>query len=82
MRRRHILPLLAAAPALARPAFSQGGLAQPAWAPDRPIRLVAPFAAGGASDIISRIVAEELSPLLGVQLIVENRTGAGGAVGT
>lgn len=46
------------------------------------MRLVAPFAAGGASDIISRIVAEELSPILGQQVIVENRTGAGGAVGT
>lgn len=77
MRRRHLLPLLAAAPALARPA-----VAQPAWVPERPIRLIAPFAAGGASDIISRIVAEELSPVLGQQVIVENRTGAGGAVGT
>jgi tripartite-type tricarboxylate transporter receptor subunit TctC len=77
MQRRRLLPLLAAAPALARPA-----LAQPAWVPDRPIRLIAPFAAGGASDIISRIVAEELAPLLGQQVIVENRTGAGGAVGT
>ncbi len=50
--------------------------------PERPVRLVAPFAAGGASDIISRIIAEELGPLLGQQVVVENRTGAGGAVGT
>lgn len=56
-------------------------LAQP-WQPDRPVRIVAPFAAGGASDIIARILAEGLSPLLGQNVIVENRTGAGGSVGT
>ena len=76
MLRRSLLPLLAAS---ALPLRAQ---AQPAWVPDRPIRLVAPFAAGGASDIIARIAAEELGPLLNAQIIVENRTGAGGAVGT
>lgn len=64
-------------PFLATPA-----LAQPAWMPDRTIRIIAPFAAGGASDVISRILAEELAPLLGQNVIVENRTGAGGSVGT
>lgn len=61
---------------LAAPARAQGCVA------DRPIRIVAPFAPGGASDVISRILAEELSPLLNQQVIVENRTGAGGSVGT
>ncbi len=73
MQRRTLLAL----PLLATPA-----LAQPRWVPDRPIRIVAPFAPGGASDQISRIMAEELAPLLGAQVLVENRTGAGGAVGT
>jgi len=76
MRRRSLLPVLAAS------ALPFGATAQPAWVPDRPIRLIAPFAAGGASDIFSRLVAEELSPLLGQQVVVENRTGAGGSVGT
>jgi tripartite-type tricarboxylate transporter receptor subunit TctC len=77
MHRRTLLPLLAAS---ALPAAA--ARANAPWAPDRPIRLIAPFAAGGAADIISRIVAEELSPILGQQVVVENRTGAGGAVGT
>ena len=54
----------------------------PPGPPTAPVRIVAPFAAGGASDIIARILAEELSPLLGQNVIVENRTGAGGSVGT
>ncbi|WPB83016.1 Bug family tripartite tricarboxylate transporter substrate binding protein [Sediminicoccus rosea] len=75
MFRRSLLPLFAAT-ALPFSARAQ------AWTPDRPIRLVAPFAAGGAADIISRIAAEELAPILGQQVVVENRTGAGGAIGT
>ena len=62
------------------------GLVAPAWAqgvfPERPVRLVAPFAAAGASDLISRLLAEAITPILGQQMIVENRTGAGGAIGT
>ena len=73
-KRRTLLALL---PALATPC-----VARAQWQPDRPIRLVAPFAAGGASDLIARMVAEELSPLLGQTLLVDNRTGAGGSVGT
>ncbi len=71
MQRRHLLFAPLATPALAQP-----------WVPERTIRIIAPFAPGGASDVISRILAEELSPLLGQQIIVENRVGAGGAVGT
>jgi tripartite-type tricarboxylate transporter receptor subunit TctC len=53
-----------------------------AWVPDRSIRLIAPFAAGGAADVVARVTAEGLGQLIGQQIIVENRTGAGGAVGT
>jgi tripartite-type tricarboxylate transporter receptor subunit TctC len=50
--------------------------------PDRPIHLIVPFPAGSSSDIVARIVAKGLSERLGQQLVVENRPGASGNVGT
>lgn len=50
--------------------------------PSRPIRLVMPFGAGSASDTIARIVAEKLSAQLGQRVLVENKAGAGGNIGT
>ena len=49
--------------------------------PDRPVTLVVPFAAGGPSDVIARIFAENWSRNLGQQMVIENVTGAGGTVG-
>jgi tripartite-type tricarboxylate transporter receptor subunit TctC len=49
--------------------------------PDRPIRMVVPFAAGGGSDSVGRAIAQRLSETLGQQVVVENRPGAGGSIG-
>lgn len=52
------------------------------WRPDRPIRLVAGFAAGGSADFAARLVAAEMARTLGQQVVVENRTGASGNLAT
>jgi tripartite-type tricarboxylate transporter receptor subunit TctC len=49
--------------------------------PDRPVRLIVPFAAGGSSDTISRIIAGKLGASLGQTIVVENKPGAGGNIG-
>ncbi|MBM3529174.1 MAG: tripartite tricarboxylate transporter substrate binding protein BugD [Alphaproteobacteria bacterium] len=75
--RRRLLQLAAgaiAAPALARSAFAQAY-------PSKPITIVAPFAAGGATDTIARVMAEGMRKPLGQTVIVENATGAGGTIG-
>lgn len=56
--------------------------AHAAWPSDKVIRIVVPFAAGGSTDLIARKVAEGLGGKLGANVIVENRPGAGGTVGT
>ncbi len=68
--------LVAAAAVLAAP-----GLALAQAYPNKPVRLVVPFAAGGTTDIIARVVAERINGPLGQTMIVENKAGGGGSVG-
>jgi len=53
----------------------------PAW-PNRPIRFIVPLPPGGANDLLARVFAEKLQPVLGQPVVVENKPGAGGNVGT
>lgn len=60
---------------------ARGALAQQSW-PDRPVRIVAPFAPGGPADVIARTLAERLPQIWQQPVVVENRTGAGGNIGS
>src|SRR5919199_4227603 len=74
MHRRSLLGLAAAgldAPALAQSPY-----------PNRPIKMVVPLPAGGATDIWARLVAEPMAATLGQPIVIENRGGAGGMIGT
>jgi tripartite-type tricarboxylate transporter receptor subunit TctC len=50
--------------------------------PNKPVAMIVPFAPGGASDFVARIIQPGVSQILGQQLVIDNRTGAGGVVGT
>jgi tripartite-type tricarboxylate transporter receptor subunit TctC len=77
--RRHFLTLAAAA--LATPALPRLGRAQ-AWPAAKNLRAVVPFSAGSSIDILGRIVLDPLSRQLGQTIVIENRGGAGGSIGS
>ncbi|MCB4825375.1 Bug family tripartite tricarboxylate transporter substrate binding protein [Roseicella aerolata] len=75
IHRRALVLAAGLAPSLGRAQATQ------AWRPNRPIRLIVPFAPGGSNDIVGRIIADTASQALGQPVVVENRAGAGGVIG-
>lgn len=63
-------------------AFALTSLSVAAQYPEKPIRVIVPYAAGAMGDVVSRVLAEELRPKLGQPVIVDTRPGAGGNIGT
>ena len=78
MKRRTLLAAALAAPSIAAPSIVR---AQPAW-PAKPVRFICPFAPGGGTDTVSRLMSDQLSKILGQTFVVENKGGAGGNIGT
>ncbi len=76
MLRRLIAATLTLVSLSAAPAFAQQGSF-----PDKTIKVIVPFAAGGGVDVMARLFAEKAAPMLGVPVIVENRAGASGTIG-
>lgn len=79
MKRRMLLAAALAAPTVAAPAVLR---AQAAGWPNKTVRFICPFAPGGGTDTVSRLICDQLTKLLGQQFIVENKGGAGGNIGT
>jgi tripartite-type tricarboxylate transporter receptor subunit TctC len=77
LARRSLLKIAAAACLAAMPLAASPALAQGKF-PDKPVKLILPFGAGGVADITTRLVAEKLSEKLGQRFVVENSPGAGG----
>ncbi len=80
MQRRHFIRTTAAAAALAAsglPALAQGN-----WPSGKAITYLVPFPAGGTTDTVGRLIAQKLGPVLGTSVVIDNRGGAGGSIGS
>ncbi|MFM7331258.1 MAG: Bug family tripartite tricarboxylate transporter substrate binding protein [Brachymonas sp.] len=75
MKRRTLLSTSLAATAFTAPAFAQAY-------PNKPVRMIVPFPAGGATDVLARALSIKLGEKLGQGIVVENRPGAGGTIGS
>ncbi len=82
MKRRSLIRSALASAA----ATAAGALAPPAWAqdkwPSKPVNYIVPFPAGGTTDILARLIGQKLGPVLGTTIVVDNRGGAGGSLGS
>jgi tripartite-type tricarboxylate transporter receptor subunit TctC len=78
---RHVAPCVMLALFAGHCTYAQVLHAQPAY-PSKPIRLIIPFPAGGASDVVARIVVQRMSESLGQNIFIDNRGGAAGNIGT
>jgi tripartite-type tricarboxylate transporter receptor subunit TctC len=78
MKKRHLLRAMSALTLC----FASLGLAQAQGYPTKPVRLIVPFPAGGATDLFARTLSQKIGEKLGHSLVVENRPGAGGTLGS
>jgi tripartite-type tricarboxylate transporter receptor subunit TctC len=79
MKRRSLIHSALAAAALS--ALGLPALAQEKW-PSKPITFIVPFPAGGTTDILGRLIGQKLGPVLGTTIVIDNKGGAGGSVGS
>jgi tripartite-type tricarboxylate transporter receptor subunit TctC len=79
MKRRSLIHCAVAVAALS--ALGLPALAQDKW-PSKPITYIVPFPAGGTTDILGRLIGQKLGPVLGTTIVIDNRGGAGGGIGS
>ncbi|HET7835698.1 MAG TPA: tripartite tricarboxylate transporter substrate binding protein [Variovorax sp.] len=80
MQRRTLIRTALASLAAGLPALP--ALAQPSWPTGKPITYLVPFPAGGTTDLLARLIAQKLGPALGTSVIIDNKGGAGGSIGS